>query len=478
MRKRFYINGKPVAGSVEHAPYLHTAHALLDMVKQRMKTGNLQQLAQQYTTETGVTLRALSRFGQDEIWVDVPQSASAGLPRKAREYCVWGPTKVAYSQAFTGVPSLPITDGGPLVYFGIADPGDYDLRAVVALDADTLVEASRFSTTIRTGPQHSWALTFALEANRATWGGNDFGGSQENILEQWQLGTQAVSSFNCSAFNTFGVSAASFEIHSTISQALTKPPLHVLNLAYSDEAPPWESHNAWIVINTTDNATVLQLVDPSWGMHQYLTTAAHITPLGDTLFVHTPSQTEITTYGHAAAIHRYGTGRSGITATYPLPDLVDSYYHGTAINAVVVVLNDDATMYLRVKGADLATDVLYTWSGSGWTVLQTDTPLISMPAWERGIVHDPITDAVAALDGDGSGAWIFNGKDCFGATMPPFYVPFTDHPQLLHSPTSALVCETFLNGVLYVEFINNGEVVIGKIDIGRLRQKKQTEQLP
>lgn len=72
MRKRFFVNGKPVAGSVEHAPYLRVAHVLLDQVKQRMQMGSLQQLGQQYTTETGVTVRALSRFGQDEIWIDVP----------------------------------------------------------------------------------------------------------------------------------------------------------------------------------------------------------------------------------------------------------------------------------------------------------------------------------------------------------------------------------------------------------------------
>lgn len=72
LRKRFYRNGEPVAGAEDHAPYLKPAAKLLDALKQRMQLGNLQQLAQRYVTETGAVLTAISRFGQDEIRIDVP----------------------------------------------------------------------------------------------------------------------------------------------------------------------------------------------------------------------------------------------------------------------------------------------------------------------------------------------------------------------------------------------------------------------
>lgn len=72
LRKRFFVNGEPVAGSTLHAEYLKPVLKLLAEMKQRMQAGGLQQLAQRYTTEDGAVLTAMSRFGQDEIRIDVP----------------------------------------------------------------------------------------------------------------------------------------------------------------------------------------------------------------------------------------------------------------------------------------------------------------------------------------------------------------------------------------------------------------------
>lgn len=80
LRKRFFVNGEPVAGSVLHAPYLKPANVLLNAVKQRMQLGNLQQLAQRYVTEDGAVLTAMSRFGQDEIRIDVPHRPPTPAP--------------------------------------------------------------------------------------------------------------------------------------------------------------------------------------------------------------------------------------------------------------------------------------------------------------------------------------------------------------------------------------------------------------
>lgn len=87
LRKRYFTNGDPSPVSPLHAPYLHVAQVLLGMVKQRMQMGNLQQLWQQYTTEDGATIRAMSRFGQDEIWIDVPHAPAnpvREIERKAK----------------------------------------------------------------------------------------------------------------------------------------------------------------------------------------------------------------------------------------------------------------------------------------------------------------------------------------------------------------------------------------------------------
>lgn len=99
LRKRFFVNGKPVTGSTLHAEYLKPANVLLDAVKQRMKLDNLQQLAQRYITEDGATLTAMSRFGQDEIRIDVPQVSAGSVSQQSAPELVWTPRTGQYAQS-------------------------------------------------------------------------------------------------------------------------------------------------------------------------------------------------------------------------------------------------------------------------------------------------------------------------------------------------------------------------------------------
>lgn len=127
LRKRFFVNGKPTTGSTLHAEYLKPATVLLGAVKQRMQIGNLQQLAQRYTTEEGATLTAMSRFGQDEIRIDVPYAPQGKrvplapqemiytprqrtIPGRGRVLIATGPEGRIYTVAgdLSGV--VPITD--------------------------------------------------------------------------------------------------------------------------------------------------------------------------------------------------------------------------------------------------------------------------------------------------------------------------------------------------------------------------------
>lgn len=71
-RRRFLIAGVTSAATVVHAKYLKPAREFLESVKQQAGFGGLQQLSQQYTNEEGVKLTASSRFGQDEMVIDVP----------------------------------------------------------------------------------------------------------------------------------------------------------------------------------------------------------------------------------------------------------------------------------------------------------------------------------------------------------------------------------------------------------------------
>ncbi len=71
-RRRFFVDGIPSAGTILHAPYIRPAQNLLAQVKQQMRDGGLSQLQRHYTNENGVTLVAASRFGLDEININVP----------------------------------------------------------------------------------------------------------------------------------------------------------------------------------------------------------------------------------------------------------------------------------------------------------------------------------------------------------------------------------------------------------------------
>ncbi len=73
-RRRFLIAGVTTAATVAHAAFLKPVRELLEAMKNRMKLGGLNQLTQEYTNEDGVKLTASSRFGQDEMIIDVPKT--------------------------------------------------------------------------------------------------------------------------------------------------------------------------------------------------------------------------------------------------------------------------------------------------------------------------------------------------------------------------------------------------------------------
>lgn len=127
LRKRFFVNGKPTTGSTPHAEYLKPASVLLHAVKQRMQTANLQQLVQRYTTEDGATLTAISRFGQDEIRIDVPYAPQGKrvplapqemiytprqrtIPGRGRVLIATGPEGGVYTVSADLTRIVPITD--------------------------------------------------------------------------------------------------------------------------------------------------------------------------------------------------------------------------------------------------------------------------------------------------------------------------------------------------------------------------------
>lgn len=395
-----------------------------------------------------------------------------------REYCVWGPDRATYSALIDtlGNGSSGGFIVGDFIYYGLADPGDYANRLVLVLDAKTLKQVDSFSTGMITGAVGSWAMRLDTSTNLITWGAYDYGNTQGNFLEQWTAGEQGIGTFNLSTYNHFA-SEASFNInppHGGISQLVTDTPRLVINMAFSDEAPPWEGHNVWVVTDPTTNNVLLELVDPDWslGVLDWDEVTAYVTPGGDTIFVFTPDAQV------GDRLFRYGTGTAAITQEYPIPEIASTLDHGTSPQVTVVSLNDDKTLFLRIANPNTTVgDYLYQWDGSSWQPLVMATPFIMIGAWERGLLHDPVSDCVAAVDGNGAGAWIFNAKDCLGAKIPPFYFPFENPPGDVAS------CNQFHDGSLFITFYTGtpgnptAEVIVARFDIGRLKQTKMTEEL-
>lgn len=477
LRRRFFVNGRPAAGSVLHARYLKPAGVMLDQLKQRMAAGGLQQLANRYTTEDGAVLTAMSRFGQDEIRIDVPQGKEPRLnpiPLKSEphpyEYCTWLPDRFTYSAPFsTPDGSTDPVIGGAFIYLGLHASGD--ARSVAILDAQTLTDGGSIGMSALQGG----VISADTQTGVFTWAGYDNVATGQTLLEQWRADDNSPSVFNAEAAYNHFVDPWNFGMHfgdAIVSQTAPSGGRLVLNAGYSDDGPPWGSHNLWLVTNPDDNSVLLELVDPSWGTANYLTIDAHVTPGGDTLFIHTPNSSE-RAQGQTDGIHRYATGANGLAQEYPLPDIVGQTQTGDVVNAFIVVLNDDRTIYLRVRAYPEPADYLFLWKGDEWQPLVVDTPIVPMDASQAGLLHDPVTDAVASLDGDGSGAWIFNGRDCFGAVIPPFYIAFKDHPEGCFVTNGQ-----FHDAAIVTSFISQSEpqTIVGRIDVGKLKQTRVTEQ--
>ena len=100
-RKRFLINGVTSAATTLHAKYLKPAREFLEAVKQQMGFGGLDQLTQRYENEEGVKFTASSRFGQDEMIIDVPKPPEGPVPEeKPKEKVVpylWVGARIVYT---------------------------------------------------------------------------------------------------------------------------------------------------------------------------------------------------------------------------------------------------------------------------------------------------------------------------------------------------------------------------------------------
>jgi len=122
-RRRYLINGVTSAATTLHTKYIKPAREFLEAMKQQMKLGGLQQLTQRYENEDGVKFTAASRFGQDEMIIDVPVTGGGGEekeePKEKGAPYLWVGARMVYT------PDSDMTPGQFLLM--VIEPGKNQL---------------------------------------------------------------------------------------------------------------------------------------------------------------------------------------------------------------------------------------------------------------------------------------------------------------------------------------------------------------
>lgn len=450
MRKRFFINGKPVAGSGLHARYLRPAHVLLDALRQRMQMGNLQQLAQRYVTEDGATITALSRFGQDEIRIDVPVQGRGEVPAPSVpverrdpqfvEYCVWERDRewTFDPGGFNYYEYILMDRSGTYVYA----PFTYPLNPL-APSIDRRIDALTFDAQLRpAGAIHieptigndiaAFGLQYDAKNDAFALAIND----KTNVPD---VGTVASDNYLAS----WGGGSSGYDVH------LTGGLLHT--------GKTWSNGAGLFIGSYSTGARVLDS-----GSFAEL----GATPAGD--------EVEFTSNGDIIGL----TFSSGsYTPTYVA-------FGGSGMDwATGITVSKPISTEERFTFNNAGSRMFYCDSAASVTVLSRNGSAQRFDTSQHGtsheLLHDPVTDAVA-LCFSNTGALILNATDCLNMPIAPFFVPFSSIPAAFESPgvPTPVRFLQFMAGSLIGYSRAGPRTIVCKVDIGRLRQTKITEPRP
>lgn len=483
LRKRFF-------GDTEIAQrYTGEATDLLEAVHRQR--GDLEVYQMHRVLGNGVELFAATRFGQDEIRI-VYQPKPKRIGEGAREYCVWEGDNETFTAAIeclgvNGSASFaqcygPFAGAGSHVHIGSTKSGGQVLR-----DGDNQ-------------PYVTPRVTFDYRFNV-----DDL--TQE--IDRYPIDASCtVSSFSSvsplgdnTKFTMFHLSDAGFSSASDttfdglVASASGNPVYYI-----------GPSYNRRVYLTYAVGPTQMTVTDNTGAFLSVTTTSQNtfnrvsITRTGDVLVAEQPA------FGSGIVdLHRYampGNGRAG-SEVYTLPQFLDGR------NVIsYVAKNDGKTIWVATIGFDdtgYSAVPIKVYKLSNGSIEEITVPggfpLVEFCQRDNvnnsvNIAHDPITDAIAVvfINEDSPGAWIFDGKDCFGNPMGIFFHKFkstgidfslTIDDGLFYTENQANVTQ-FFNGRIYVQyrsfldFISDNDnsyykfaVTGASYKIGRLLQKKQ-----
>lgn len=177
----------------------------------------------------------------------------------------------------------------------------------------------------------------------------------------------------------------------------------------------WDTRTHSVVWRGTGLGTYTGSFDPflGWQRTTRYDPWAHVTPTGNLI---------VSVTGQLTAVQ---AGGAPITLGSPPPGIVD----------IVMTKGDKAAYGITTGGA-------YHYREGNWAPIALDGAPIA-------VLHDSVTDAVAIVLGDGSGAWILNAHTAQGQSIPSFKLTFAKPP--VTDPTR-IYPQQFINGTLLITY--------------------------
>lgn len=473
LRKRFFVNGKVSKAEREHGFYWREAVNLLEYLRYQKTLANVPALRKTFTTQDGARITAVSSLGFEEVWIDVPHLPVVAAPqpmlRRVSEYCVWGPDLAVYSSAYTynstaaGI-SQPLMSSSGLVYLP-SQTGS--TTTMYVLDSADLSEVGSLGS----GWDYNNVGLSAVdvESDRFFLAAYDNIVTGASFMLQWGEADTSVTRFNASAAYNSGI-----HMHFTNFLASQYATNGLTVLMHGD----YDGNNYWSGIDTATNTREWMLMNPPFGEHNYNAISSHVGSDGGTVFVHNPKYNDRVNYGDEPRIYQYDSSGS-LRDSYEFPFTPPEY--GDLTVNFAALENDGETVWLSMTtNTTTFTHSIYKRERGVWSEVQMPFGVPAQAAFVPGILHDPVTDAIAVAvqTAHGStskptGVCIFNAADCMGVQLDPFYYEFPEPP----SSTDAY-CTQFHNGSILVHFIltgGGGQSKVGKFTIGRLKQRKVTD---
>lgn len=470
LRKRFF-------GDTEVAQrYVGEAGDLLEAVHRQR--GDLTVYQMHRTLGNGVELFAATRNGQDEVRILV--KPKAGNPSgKARAYCVWENDEDLLTDPMIGTYIMGPHTAGHDIQFGgqIATADNVSVYKMTILSPTFSVEGN-FTVSV-VGPPNGgdiimrWTLPDTKTNAYVAPYGSLFASTQTAGYAHWSDRGSGAGQY------TEVDRITDYPSHSTGSYFWQGPLRSRLAYQKSSGGITYDTFSSI----PSAGGVVESVISP---------TPLRYNGTGDAFYIARPG-------GVRGNLYRLGL-ESGQYMNVGFPAGV-----GSLSQWDFAVQNDGDTIWLlelKFNGSEFDRFVLYTGSFSAGVWRQVEVPdgFPNAPLAVTNMVHgsvnapqtlpilqDPITDAICVIKADYTGAWIFNGKDCFNAPLGAFYRAFKDAPPInLSGDKNYVASVQFFNARIYVryaQFIRDLATVhaheyshIGaSYKVGRLLQKKQTD---